>query len=90
MRHAPSASYSPLSLEIPRAPPLPRPIDLPTLARSHADTHAGFARVVDELGRWLALVDAGLSRVLEGAGGDRIEEGEEESLEGRRSALTIG
>lgn len=45
---------------------------------SHESTHAELAQTVDDLTRWLSVVEVGLSRMLETPGEDTITEEQEE------------
>jgi hypothetical protein len=46
-------------------PPVIRPLDFMAFVASSAETHVELARTVDELSRWLAVVEGGLAGVLE-------------------------
>ncbi|KAF8517871.1 hypothetical protein JB92DRAFT_2904804 [Gautieria morchelliformis] len=46
-------------------PPAIRPLDFMAFVASSAETHVELARTVDELSRWLAVVEGGLAGVLE-------------------------
>ena len=58
-------------------PPL-RPLDLAPLMHSHEATHTELARTVDELQQWMAVVEAGLTQMLERPSQDTIEEEQED------------
>jgi len=58
-------------------PPI-RPLDFRALMASHEEMHAELGRIVDDLAQWLVVTEGGLTRLLEGASEERIdEEGEE-------------
>lgn len=59
-------------------PPI-RPLDLAPLMHSHEATHSELARTVDELQQWMAVVEAGLTQMLERPSQDTIEEEQEEA-----------
>ncbi|KAF8581957.1 kinase-like protein [Ramaria rubella] len=48
-------------------PPTIRPLDFMAFVASPAETHVELARTVDELSRWLAVVETGLAGILERA-----------------------
>ena len=48
-------------------PPEIRPLDFMAFVTSSEETHVELARTVDELSRWLAVVEGGLASVLEKA-----------------------
>ena len=58
--------------------PTVRPLDFVALMSSHDETHAELARIVDDLASWLSVTEQGLTRMLENASEDRIEEEQEE------------
>ncbi|KAI0054968.1 hypothetical protein BV25DRAFT_1833444 [Artomyces pyxidatus] len=85
---APIAQYAALhrrngsvasSTASPRAPII-RPLDFRAVMSSHEETHAELGRIVDDLVQWLSITEVGLTKVLDSAGEDRIEEEQEETL----------
>lgn len=68
--------------EVLKAPPVIKPLDLLASAASSAETHAELARTVDDLAKWLTIVETGLSSILEKSflegGGTVIQENREE------------
>ena len=54
-------------------PALP-PLDFGALLQSDDAMHAALARTVDDLAQWLAVVEVGLTGVLDKMGADIIEE----------------
>ncbi|EIW62812.1 uncharacterized protein TRAVEDRAFT_160772 [Trametes versicolor FP-101664 SS1] len=59
-------------------PPI-RSLDLAPLMHSHEATHSELARTVDELQQWMAVVEAGLTQMLERPSQDTIEEEQEDA-----------
>jgi len=51
--------------------PIIRKLDYTALTQSHEATHEELAKTVDELAKWLSLVEVGLSGLL-GPGGDEV------------------
>ena len=66
-----------------------RPLDLGSLMRSRDDTHAELAHVVEDLERWLTVVESGLSDLLATPAVDTIEE-EQEELGGYHDEFSSG
>ncbi|KAI0663357.1 hypothetical protein C8Q70DRAFT_949240 [Cubamyces menziesii] len=78
-------SFPSLSSDMLSGPPL-RPLDLAPLMHSHEATHTELARTVDELQQWMAVVEAGLTQMLERPSQDTIEEEQEDVIVYDRSA----
>lgn len=68
-------------------PPAIRPLDFMAFVASSAETHMELARTVDELSRWLAVVEGGLAGVLDkaAAGVEQIIQEEREGDERGRT-----
>lgn len=64
--HGDGYSHTQPHLE-PLKSPVIRPLDFMAFVASSAETHVELARTVDELSRWLAVVEGGLAGVLEKA-----------------------
>jgi hypothetical protein len=62
--HGDTHSHAQTHVE-PLKPPAIRPLDFMAFVASSAETHVELARTVDELSRWLAVVEGGLAGVLE-------------------------
>lgn len=62
-------------------PPVPqiRKLDFSSLMSSHEETHAELEHIVDDLVQWLSIAELGMTRLLERASEDRIEEETEDS-----------
>ena len=52
-------------------PPI-RPLDLGPLMHSHELTHAELARTVDDLQKWMSIVEVGLVQMLDRAAQDQL------------------
>ena len=52
-------------------PPI-RPLDLEPLMHSHELTHAELARTVDDLQKWMSIVEVGLVQMLERTAQDQL------------------
>ncbi|KAI0312567.1 hypothetical protein OF83DRAFT_1037777, partial [Amylostereum chailletii] len=55
-----------------------RSLDFGAIIASHEETHAELGRIVEDLAQWFSIAEAGLTKLLESAGEDRIEEEQEE------------
>lgn len=75
---APLPETSSLSLA---APPI-RPLDFSAFVTSSEETHVELARTVDDLSKWLAVVEGGLAALLERTAGAGVIEEEMEAEEG--------
>jgi len=62
----------------PSGPPV-NPLDLCSLVESHEATRAHLSRTVDDLSKWLSLIETGFNRMLDKTVEDSIEEEQEES-----------
>jgi len=62
-------------------PPVPqiRNLDFGSLMSSHEETHAELEHIVDDLVQWLSIAELGMTRLLERASEDRIEEETEDT-----------
>jgi hypothetical protein len=62
-------------------PPVPqiRKLDFGLLMSSHEETHAELEYIVDDLVQWLSIAELGMTRLLERASEDRIEEETEDT-----------
>lgn len=70
-------SHSPTPLEPLFNGPVLRPLDYSDLMGSDENTHAELSKTVDDLTRWLSVVELGLTGMLDPLGTDTIEEEEE-------------
>lgn len=83
MSHGGSQSFLPHDL----AGPALRPLDFGALMQSHDTTHAELAHTVDELAQWLAVVEVGLTHMLDRSTQDTIEE--EQELDGPEDDVSV-
>lgn len=83
MSHGGSQSFLPHDL----AGPALRPLDFGALMQSHDATHAELAHTVDELAQWLAVVEVGLTHMLDRSTQDTIEE--EQELDGPEDDVSV-
>jgi len=58
--------------------PTIRPLDFPSLMRSHEATHTELAHTVEDLASWLSMVELGLTQMLDRANQDTIAEEQEQ------------
>ena len=60
------------ALTLPADLPPIRPLDLGPLMHSHELTHAELARTVDDLQKWMSIVEVGLVQMLDRAAQDQL------------------
>ncbi|KAI0067163.1 Pkinase-domain-containing protein [Artomyces pyxidatus] len=60
--------------------PVLRPLDYTLITSSREEMHAELATIVEDLSRWLALVETGLSHMAKGANDDRVDEQDESGV----------
>lgn len=87
--HATSLSLTSVPVESALGPPI-QPLDFVSLMESHEATNSHLARTVDDLTRWLSVIEVGFANMLEQAGGDTIAEEQEETPTEKASFNAIG